>query len=141
MQNIESKRWICIYPAYFNSKRTVFEGRRLPKSKCIDNPTASEINDVLTAAGCTIEIENKVHPREPNKFDPNYRGRIRVQLRSEDGAPLSDQFATRKATLNYLCEMIPKLKSRQQKQGAGDSGAQPGASAGGKDKRKGKKKR
>ena len=26
-------RWICIYPAYINSRKTVKEGRRIPKDK------------------------------------------------------------------------------------------------------------
>jgi hypothetical protein len=26
-------RWICIYPAYINSKKTLAEGRRIPKDK------------------------------------------------------------------------------------------------------------
>jgi hypothetical protein len=26
-------RWMCIYPAYINSKKTLAEGRRIPKDK------------------------------------------------------------------------------------------------------------
>ena len=40
-------RWICIYPAYLNSAKTRAEGRLLPKDKCLHNPSAMEIRDVL----------------------------------------------------------------------------------------------
>lgn len=74
----DKKKWICLYPAYINSKRTLAEGRRIKKEKVkinitilkrrsstkyfcvfqgIENPTASEINDVLKSAGLNTEIE------------------------------------------------------------------------------------
>ena len=40
-------RWICIYPAYLNSAKTRAEGRLLAKDKCLHNPSAMEIRDVL----------------------------------------------------------------------------------------------
>jgi len=47
-------RWICIYPSYINVKKTLQEGRRIPKSKAVDNPTDMEIGDVLAAAGFKV---------------------------------------------------------------------------------------
>uniref|UniRef100_A0A2K6FN05 Signal recognition particle 19 kDa protein n=1 Tax=Propithecus coquereli TaxID=379532 RepID=A0A2K6FN05_PROCO len=38
--------FICIYPAYLNNKKTIAEGRRIPISKAVENPTATEIQDV-----------------------------------------------------------------------------------------------
>lgn len=51
-------RWVCIYPAYINSKKTLAEGRRISKGKCVENPTFQEIRDVLDAAGLNVsELE------------------------------------------------------------------------------------
>jgi len=116
------------------------EGRRVPKHKAVENPTPFEIRDVLAQAGCDIGLENKLYPRE---VDRNVRGRIRVQLKNDDGTPILPHFPTRQSLLEYLCEMIPKLKSRSQSgassQAQTSSGASSGA-AGGKKSKGGKKK-
>ncbi|XP_055489175.1 signal recognition particle 19 kDa protein isoform X2 [Leucoraja erinacea] len=109
----DKDRFICIYPAYINSKKTIAEGRRIPVQK------------------------NKLYPREWNR-DVQFRGRIRVQLRNEDGSLCMEQFPTRKSIMVYVAEMIPKLKTRTQKAGGGDQNAQPGE--GGKKSKKKKKK-
>ncbi|ROL53699.1 Signal recognition particle 19 kDa protein [Anabarilius grahami] len=119
-------RFLCIYPAYINSKKTLAEGRRIPAEKAVENPSCAEIRDVLTAAGLNVLLENKMYPREWNR-DVQFRGRVRIQLKLEDG---------RKDVMFYAAEMIPKLKSRTQKSGGADAGSQPGE--GGK---KGKKKK
>lgn len=49
-----SFRWICIYPAYINSKKTLAQGRRINKDKAVENPTHQEIRDVLVAAGMKV---------------------------------------------------------------------------------------
>ena len=33
LKSICSCRWICVYPAYVNSKKTIQQGRKIPKSK------------------------------------------------------------------------------------------------------------
>ena len=35
-------RWVVVYPAYINAKKSIPEGRKLPIDKCVDNPTARE---------------------------------------------------------------------------------------------------
>lgn len=60
-------RWICIYPAYINSKKSRQEGRRLPKENCIENPTFQEIKDVLSVCNVRFGVENKLYPREKSK--------------------------------------------------------------------------
>lgn len=60
-------RFICIYPAYIDVKKTVQEGRKVPKEHCIENPTYQEIKDVLSAANMNLVIENKIYPRERSK--------------------------------------------------------------------------
>lgn len=45
-----------------------------------------------------------------------YRGRIRVQLKNDDGTALNPEFPNRDAILLHCGKMIPQLKSRQTKQ-------------------------
>jgi len=108
----EPERWICIYPAYLNSNKTRQEGRLLPKEKCVPNPNHMEIRDVLMSAGYQPIVENKQYPRERSR-EFEFRGRIRVQLKNDDGSPHLEKFQTRESIMEHLGEMIPKLKSRQ----------------------------
>ncbi|XP_010072551.1 PREDICTED: signal recognition particle 19 kDa protein [Pterocles gutturalis] len=131
-------RFICIYPAYLNNKKTIAEGRRIPIDKAVENPTSTEIQDVCAAVGFNVLLEkNKMYPREWNR-DVQYRGRVRVQLKQDDGNPCLPQFPTRKSVMLYAAETIPKLKTRTQKMGGSDQSLQQGE--GGK-KGKGKKKK
>ncbi|KAK0422629.1 hypothetical protein QR680_007685 [Steinernema hermaphroditum] len=127
----DETKWVCIYPIYLNKKRTTTEGRRVKLDLAIENPTSQEIYDILNHAGLKCRIEKKMHPLDPNR-DMNMQGRVRVQLKKEDGKPADAKFPTRQSLMNYACEMIPKLKSRQSG-GAGPS--QPAASGGKKKKR------
>lgn len=89
----DKSRWICIYPAYLNSKKTLSEGRKIPVKSAVENPTINEIKDVLINAGFHVELEvNKVHPRELNKYENLSRGRIRVHLKNDDGTPVLSNF-------------------------------------------------
>ncbi|XP_076438856.1 signal recognition particle 19 kDa protein-like [Babylonia areolata] len=112
----DRERWICIYPAYINSRKTVKEGRRIPKEKAVDNPSYTEIRDVCAAAGMVLGVENKTYPRELDHRDLKYRGRIRVQLKKDDGSSMMEQFPNKQSVLFYLADTIPKLKSRSQSQ-------------------------
>uniref|UniRef100_A0A8C0X679 Signal recognition particle 19 kDa protein n=1 Tax=Castor canadensis TaxID=51338 RepID=A0A8C0X679_CASCN len=53
----DQDRFICIYPAYLNNKKTIAEGRRIPISKAVENPTATEIQDVCSAVGLNVFLE------------------------------------------------------------------------------------
>ncbi|XP_069481604.1 signal recognition particle 19 kDa protein [Ambystoma mexicanum] len=133
----DRERFICIYPAYINSKKTLAEGRRIPIEKAAPNPTCSEIQEVCSTAGLTALAENnKMYTREWNR-DAQFRGRVRVQIKLEDGSLCLEQFPSRQAIMLYVAEMIPKLKTRTQKTGSGDQTLQPGE--GGKKSKKKKK--
>ena len=41
-------------------------------------------------------MQNKVHPRERDPKDLKFRGRVRVQLKNDDGTPVMEQFPTSK---------------------------------------------
>ena len=134
----DQDRFICIYPAYLNNKKTIAEGRRIPISKAVENPTATEIQDVCAAVGLNVFLEkNKMYSREWNR-DLQYRGRVRVQLKQEDGSLCLVQFPSCKSVMLHAAEMIPKLKTRTQKTGGGDQSLQQGE---GSKKGKGKKKK
>lgn len=114
MKHSDPERWICIYPAYLNSLKTRQEGRLIHKDKCVPNPTYLEIRDVLMSAGFTPLLENKQYSRERSR-ELEFRGRIRVPLRKDDGSILNEKFPTRESILIYLGESIPNLKSRTQR--------------------------
>ncbi|XP_043287921.1 signal recognition particle 19 kDa protein [Venturia canescens] len=135
----DRERWVCIYPIYLNSKRTLAEGRKLSKDKCVENPTHQEIRDVLIAAGLKVGVENKLHPKERSK-EVLYRGRIRVQLKNDDGTPVHSSFPTRDSILLHLGTTIPNLKTRQGKQSTTEqSSQQPSSSSTKKGKGKGRR--
>ncbi|CAD6233931.1 GSCOCG00007408001-RA-CDS [Cotesia congregata] len=132
----DRERWVCIYPLYINSKKSRAEGRKLPKSKCVENPTHQEIRDVLLAAGLKVGVENKLHPKERSK-ELLYRGRIRVQLKNDDGTPVNPDYPTRDSLMGYVGTSIPNLKTRQGKQ----SSSEPQQSSSTAKKGKGKGRR
>jgi signal recognition particle subunit SRP19 len=91
----DQSRWICIYPTYLNSKKSVAEGRRVPMKCCVENPTCTEIRDVLQHAGLNCLLENhRVHPRELNKYELLFKGRVRVQIKNDDNTPIKAEYAT-----------------------------------------------
>uniref|UniRef100_A0A0B6ZER9 Signal recognition particle 19 kDa protein n=1 Tax=Arion vulgaris TaxID=1028688 RepID=A0A0B6ZER9_9EUPU len=135
----DRERWICIYPAYINSKKTLKEGRIIPKSKAVENPVCGEIRDVCFAAGFILGVENKVYPRETEPRDAKFRGRVRVQLKNEDGTPLLPEFPNRQSLLLYLGQTIPKLKSRAQSQSSSQAQQQQQQPSSKGQKKKGRK--
>ncbi|KYM99664.1 PREDICTED: signal recognition particle 19 kDa protein [Cyphomyrmex costatus] len=134
----ERERWISIYPIYLNSKRSLAGGRKLAKDKCVENPTYQEIRDVLLAAGMNVGVENKLHPKERSK-ELLFCGRIRVQLKNDDGTPVRSEFPTRDSLLEYVGTSIPKLKTRQGKQSSNEQASQPSTSTSKKGKGKGRR--
>ncbi|XP_015787815.1 signal recognition particle 19 kDa protein [Tetranychus urticae] len=111
-EQIGEKNWLTVYPAYINSNRSRQRGRMVPKEKGVSDPRWQEIKDVLeTIKGVQVKEEpNKVYPRELDKELMHCRGRVRYTLPGND-----PRFKKRDDVLFYLCEMIPKLKSRTTK--------------------------
>lgn len=127
----DPNRFVCIYPAYINAKKTRAQGRRVGKAKAIDNPSVNEMRDILENAGLKVVIEsNRLYCREESR-EPQYRGRVRVQLKNADGSLLKEQFKTKDDLLFYLVEMIPKLKTR-----SGNQQQQQNQQGGGKSKKR-----
>lgn len=108
--------------------------------RCVENPSHAEIRDVLVAAGLKVGVENKLYSRERSK-ELAFRGRIRVQLRNDDGSPCNPNFATRESLMFHLGDMIPKLKTRQSKSSSGTDQSHSASSTSGGKGKKGKGRR
>ncbi len=92
---------MCVYPAYLNARKTLVDGRRIPKSKAVDNPTCLEMRDVCISQGLNCYLEAKHYPREPIK-DQLHGGRLRVQLMAVDGTPVLDNITNSELWVYYL---------------------------------------
>ncbi|XP_046839393.1 signal recognition particle 19 kDa protein-like [Xenia sp. Carnegie-2017] len=132
------ERWYIVYPSYINSKKTIAEGRRIPKEKACENPTVNEIKDVCQSQNLNCSVENKQYPRDSAK-DALCKGRVRVQLKNAEGNPINVLFKCKKDLFLYLGEMIPKLKSRQGKTQQGDLASSQTSVGNTNKKKKGKK--
>ncbi|KAL3072827.1 hypothetical protein niasHS_017801 [Heterodera schachtii] len=122
----DPSRWVAIYPLYIDASKSLAQGRRIPKAKAVNNPTCQEIFDVLNHVGLRCELEQKkTHPRAQSRGAANPKqqqqeeGRIRVQLKGDDGENVGEgaaqpKFMTRQQMMEYAAEMVPKLKTRQQ---------------------------
>ena len=51
------KKYRVIYPVYINAKKTIPEGRQIAKDKACENPTATEVFDVVKHLGFPCELE------------------------------------------------------------------------------------
>lgn len=102
-------RWICIYPAYINSKKTIAEGRRISKDKSVENPTIPEIMEVLSTSGLKALPENKQYSRERSR-EFNVRGRVRVQIKNDDGTPSNPEYPSSKFHfIHFICFSLETL--------------------------------
>ena len=91
-------RWLCVYPAYLNARKTIAEGRRIPRNKAVDNPLCSEIRDVCQSQQLKAEVEQQKHyPRELSR-DHIHSGRVRVQLKDASGQPLNEKIKSSELT-------------------------------------------
>ncbi|XVF87055.1 hypothetical protein PTKIN_Ptkin18bG0089800 [Pterospermum kingtungense] len=130
------KKWVVFYPVYINSKKTVAEGRRISLIKACENPTCVEIADCCSHFKLPNAIEiDKAYPR-----DFMQRGRVRVQLKKEDGTLYNPAISSRKQLMLHVAELVPRHPGRTKKQEApstsGTAGAGPSKSGkGGRKKR------
>ncbi|XP_010521703.1 PREDICTED: signal recognition particle 19 kDa protein [Tarenaya hassleriana] len=129
------KKWVILYPVYINSKKTVAEGRRISLGKACENPTCLEISDCCNHLKIPSAIElDKAYPR-----DFMQRGRVRVQLKREDGTLCNPAITSRKQLMQQIAELVPRHHGRVKKQEAQSSSSNAGTSS--KSGKGGKKKR
>jgi signal recognition particle subunit SRP19 len=61
-------RVVVLYPTYFDSTRSRGEGRRIPRSLAVENPTVEEIKEAAKRLGYRVETEVRTsHPSRPWK--------------------------------------------------------------------------
>ncbi|WOL16350.1 signal recognition particle 19 kDa protein-like [Canna indica] len=111
-ESLNLKKWNIIYPVYINTKKTVAEGRRISTTKACENPTCIEIGDCCNYLKIPFAVElDKAYPR-----DFMQRGRIRFQLKKEDGSLLNPEIGSKKQLMLRVAELIPKHHGRMKKQ-------------------------
>ncbi|XP_022715428.1 signal recognition particle 19 kDa protein [Durio zibethinus] len=126
------KKWVVFYPVYINSKKTVAEGRRISLTKACENPTCAEIADCCSHLKLANAIEiDKAYPR-----DFMQRGRVRVQLKKEDGTLCNPAISSRKQLMLHVAELVPRHPGRTKKQEAPSTSSTAGPSKSGKGGRK-----
>jgi len=133
----DPERWVCVYPTYINSNKSLKDGRRIAKEKAVDTPTFQDIKMVLDDAKVEYILERKFYPRERSK-EPNYIGRFKVHLKDKEGEFIREDLQSRDQILLYLAEKISQLKSRTSASKVA-SDVQQAAPSGLPKKKKGKK--
>ena len=72
-----TKSWQCLYPIYFDARRSRAEGRRVSSEHAVENPLAREIADAVWGLKLQVAIEpDKTHPK-----DWANPGRVRVLVK------------------------------------------------------------
>ncbi|KAJ2818158.1 signal recognition particle subunit [Coemansia erecta] len=106
------KRWVCLYPLYFDSALSVESGRKVPRSLSIDSPHVRQISMAVKRIGLSVCLEpNKTHPRD--FFRP---GRVRVQLFDADGRCMHGEVRTRRQLLRRVAEELPRCDAPRDKE-------------------------
>lgn len=99
---------LCIYPCYLNSTLSTSKGRKIPKSKAVEDPTTPQIYDIVQKIlQLPAEMERKRHPR-----DWRYLGRVRVYLKDSNGRYIKEELKNRKDLMLKVAELLPKHPAR-----------------------------
>ncbi|CDY72141.1 BnaAnng40040D [Brassica napus] len=100
------KKWVVMYPVYINSKKSVAEGRRISLSKACENPNCIEITDCCKHLKLPSAVEiDKAYPRDFMQV-----GRVRVQLKREDGTLLNPAITSNSEILVYFFFLFGTLQ-------------------------------
>jgi signal recognition particle subunit SRP19 len=102
-------RRVVVWPVYIDSKKSIAEGRKLPRTYCVEYPQMQELKEVLEHLGFDhVYEDSKAYPRDLTQY-----GRFRVLLKDpQTGEPKVEGIESRQALLRKMGELIPKLKSR-----------------------------
>ncbi|KAL4441202.1 hypothetical protein ABPG77_011439 [Micractinium sp. CCAP 211/92] len=143
--SFEHDKRVIIYPNYLDNRKTVAQGRRIPKDLACEAPNALEILDCVTK-GLKLEGEAEMKSYSRDWMVP---GRVRVKLRNDDGSPVNPEIPSRRDLLIKVAELVPRHPGRVngrpaavaaavEKQQAAASGS--GAGSKQQQKKKGRKK-
>eukprot|EP00049_Salpingoeca_infusionum_P004421 m.79098 g.79098 ORF g.79098 m.79098 type:complete len:180 (+) comp12557_c1_seq1:164-703(+) len=102
-------RWVVFYPSYIDSSLSVSEGRRIPKEQGVWKPDVKELISLLRANAIQPmpKLEGKRYPRNFMQ-----QGRLRYQLKNEDGSLTNPAIPNRKALFRLIASEILKLPDR-----------------------------
>merc|ERR1712187_329411 len=84
-------------------------GRRIATAHAVEHPHPAEMAEICEFLKIPHVLEmDKAYPR-----DWLIRGRLRVLLKTPEGAYTHPEIHTKKAVMEKMGELIPKLKTRQ----------------------------
>lgn len=108
-EGLDVSKWQIIYPNYINSKKTVQEGRRIGVDKACEHPRAFEMAEVCEH----LKIPHICEPHKAYPKDWLIRGRVRILLKTPEGAFTHQEIHTKKDVMLKMGELIPKLAGRK----------------------------
>ncbi|KAJ2776842.1 signal recognition particle subunit [Coemansia interrupta] len=120
------KKWVCLYPLYFDKSISLAHGRKVALGRAIYAPHGRQLLVAAKKAGFDVVYEpSKTHPRD--FFNP---GRVRVRLFDEgSGRPVVREVDSRKKLVDVVArEMAGVVMEREREptlQDLIDSGAMP----------------
>eukprot|EP01121_Diplochlamys_sp_Union-15-3_P018527 TRINITY_DN6756_c0_g1_i1.p1 TRINITY_DN6756_c0_g1~~TRINITY_DN6756_c0_g1_i1.p1 ORF type:complete len:147 (-),score=43.54 TRINITY_DN6756_c0_g1_i1:25-465(-) len=106
---INASRWAALYPVYFSLKSKVSEGRRVPLTKAVDNPTLNDLAECIKQLG----LQHKEEPDKKYPRDFTLVGRIRIKLKDDAGKPINPNIPTKVKLLKAVADLLPKVKSNK----------------------------
>mmetsp|Transcript_16303 Transcript_16303/g.37623 ORF Transcript_16303/g.37623 Transcript_16303/m.37623 type:complete len:152 (+) Transcript_16303:62-517(+) len=119
--DLDVSRWNILYPNYIDSRKRIPQGRRIPVANAVEAPRAAEMAEICQFLEIPHVLEmDKAYPR-----DWMIKGRLRVLLKTPEGAFTHAEIQTKDALMKKMGELIPKLKTRVQ----GASGSKGGNAA------------
>lgn len=99
----EEKKWITVYPIYFDAKRRYEKGcRRVAYKEASLWPKSEN----LVKAASKLTLYHVHEPRKAHPRDWENPGRIKVQLFNEDGKPLHQKYTNKKELLRAIAAAI-----------------------------------
>ena len=98
---LQSEKWIILYPANIDKDRSRTCQRRIPKEKAVSAPTAKEMLDVLSTTGLQVFGEQI-----------NCQSRVRVCIKDPQGVMINSKFQGKNDLMMFCADQIPKLKTR-----------------------------
>ena len=92
MEPEERGLWQIVYPCYFDSEKTLAEGRRMGKELCVPNCNFHQLTFAIQHLGIPVKAEIVAkHPR-----DHFGHGRIRFRLKDANGVLANPEISTKK---------------------------------------------
>ncbi|GBB95264.1 hypothetical protein RclHR1_02500013 [Rhizophagus clarus] len=100
------KSWVCLYPIYFDSTKSVQKGRRVIKDIASPHPLAKDIAEIVKNLGINCLYE----PHKGHPSDWENPGRVRAQLFNEDKTPFKSEIPTRKELFKRVALSLPEIQ-------------------------------